>query len=267
MDLDPEKQIGFFMIGIYKITSPSDRIYIGQSINIERRFNQYKRMQNVSEQKGLYNSFKKHGVYNHEFIILEICDIENLNKQERYWQDYYNVINNGLNCVLTNTSELKRVFSEETRLKMSISAKKKFFSESHRKNIGLSSKRKNLKLSFKGFKHTEETKKKLSERQIGSLNHNYNKKASTHTRELMSSKTKGELNPMFGKKQSDETKLKIQKNRTKNISSERTLVLDTQTGIFYKSIKEASIYNSINYKTLFAQIKGRNPNKTNLIIA
>ena len=32
------------MIGIYKITSPNNRVYIGQSINIEKRFIGYKRM-------------------------------------------------------------------------------------------------------------------------------------------------------------------------------------------------------------------------------
>jgi len=31
------------MIGIYKITSPSNKVYIGQSINIEKRFKSYKR--------------------------------------------------------------------------------------------------------------------------------------------------------------------------------------------------------------------------------
>ena len=31
------------MIGIYKITNPKGKIYIGQSINIENRFKVYKR--------------------------------------------------------------------------------------------------------------------------------------------------------------------------------------------------------------------------------
>lgn len=30
------------LIGIYKITSPTDRIYIGQSKDINKRFNSYK---------------------------------------------------------------------------------------------------------------------------------------------------------------------------------------------------------------------------------
>ena len=33
------------MIGIYKITSPNGKIYIGQSINIDRRFKSYRKLQ------------------------------------------------------------------------------------------------------------------------------------------------------------------------------------------------------------------------------
>ncbi len=32
------------MIGIYKITNPEGKIYIGQSIDIDRRFKEYKRL-------------------------------------------------------------------------------------------------------------------------------------------------------------------------------------------------------------------------------
>jgi predicted GIY-YIG superfamily endonuclease len=36
-------------IGIYKITSPSNKIYIGQSINIERRIKQYKLLKEIKK--------------------------------------------------------------------------------------------------------------------------------------------------------------------------------------------------------------------------
>lgn len=32
-------------IGIYKITSPSNKIYIGQSTNITRRWDEYRKLQ------------------------------------------------------------------------------------------------------------------------------------------------------------------------------------------------------------------------------
>ena len=57
------------MKGIYKITSPSGRIYIGQSKDIEKRFSHYKRYK-CKSQNFLYNSFKKYKVKNHLFEIL-----------------------------------------------------------------------------------------------------------------------------------------------------------------------------------------------------
>jgi len=120
------------MIGIYKITSPSDKIYIGQSINIQKRFKQYKNLQNCKFQTKLYDSlmFEK----NHKFEILEECDINLLNERERYWQDYYNVLK-GLNCRLTTYNSKSGKLSEETKLKMSIASKGKLKSENHKLNL------------------------------------------------------------------------------------------------------------------------------------
>ena len=50
------------------ITSPLNKIYIGQSINIENRWKQYKRL-GCKKQIKLYNSFIKYGVENHTFEI------------------------------------------------------------------------------------------------------------------------------------------------------------------------------------------------------
>lgn len=100
--------------GIYKITSPSNRVYVGQSVNIRKRFIDY-RCLSCKKQPGLFNSLSKHGVKNHIFEIIEECSKEVLNERERYWQDYFNVIKNGLNCVLTESNGLPFVISENTR--------------------------------------------------------------------------------------------------------------------------------------------------------
>ncbi len=106
--------------GIYKITSPTGKVYVGQSVNIESRFRQYKSsLANSRSQIALYNSFLRHGTANHSFTIVEECEIKNLNNRERYWQDYYNVLEEGLNCVLQSTTETRRVLSEELKFKIS----------------------------------------------------------------------------------------------------------------------------------------------------
>ncbi len=97
------------MVGIYKITSPSGKVYIGQSLDIENRWKGY----NDSRCKGqtrIYNSIQKYGIENHTFETIEECLLEDLNRRERYWQDHYDVLGgNGLNCILTETDEKPRV--------------------------------------------------------------------------------------------------------------------------------------------------------------
>lgn len=108
------------MIGIYKITNPNGKVYIGQTINIENRWNEYKSLSNSKSQIKIHNSLKKYGYKNHIFEIIEECDEKELNDRERYWQDYYNVIGKqGLNCRLTKTNDKSGSLSIETKLKLS----------------------------------------------------------------------------------------------------------------------------------------------------
>lgn len=76
------------MIGIYKITNPNNKVYIGQSINIEKRRKYYSYVINNINQPALYNSFNKYGFDNHIFEIIEECSIEQLNERETYWKQY-----------------------------------------------------------------------------------------------------------------------------------------------------------------------------------
>lgn len=120
---------------IYKIISPSNRIYIGQTVNFKIRYKKYKNL-NCKRQIRLYNSFLKYGVENHIFEIVEECLIENLNNRERYYQDLYNVLNDkGLNCKLTTTNDKSGKMLDSSRLKMSNSAKGKIYSEERKQQI------------------------------------------------------------------------------------------------------------------------------------
>ncbi len=164
------------MIGIYKITSPSGRVYIGQSIDIEKRWSHYKwESNNYSDcNSKLINSFIKYGFENHIFEIKEKCEIDKLNNRERYWQEFYNVIEEGLNCKFVETDERSGHFSEETKQKISRARKGKPSSmkgKTHSKETKkkMSESAKNRKQTLFGFfgNHTEETKKKMSESKKG----------------------------------------------------------------------------------------------------
>lgn len=104
-------------IGIYKITSPSGKVYIGQSLNMQLRLSQYKRNDCKSQPK-LLNSLNKYGSENHVFEVVEHCVIDLLNERERYWQDFYDCTKKGLNCRLTKTNDKSGTISEETKIKL-----------------------------------------------------------------------------------------------------------------------------------------------------
>ena len=105
--------------GIYKITSPSNKIYIGQSIDIVKRWNVYHRL-HCANQTRLYYSFKKHGTEKHKFEILCQCDKSELNNLEEYYIRLYQTFNSkfGMNLQCRNDERIE--ISEETREKMSI---------------------------------------------------------------------------------------------------------------------------------------------------
>lgn len=79
------------MIGIYKITNPKGKIYIGQSINIEsrKRTYQYSKSYITSIGPKIYNSISKYGWEAHNHDIIEDCTLEQLNERETYWKQYY----------------------------------------------------------------------------------------------------------------------------------------------------------------------------------
>lgn len=93
------------MIGIYAIRNKiNGKVYIGQSVNILQRWNDHKRRSRYEEYEGnhypLYRAFKKYGVDNFEFILLEECNKNILNEREIYWIKKYNSYNDGYNATL-----------------------------------------------------------------------------------------------------------------------------------------------------------------------
>lgn len=146
------------MIGIYKITSPTKKVYIGQSVNIEKRFKRYV-MLDCKKQPAIYRSLLKYGVNKHKFEILCECDITELNDKERYYQDIFSAAGkNGLNCMLTASSDRSGKLSNETKKKLSEAHKGK----KHSKETCLK-----ISKSNKGRICTKESKLKYSNAKLG----------------------------------------------------------------------------------------------------
>jgi group I intron endonuclease len=213
------------MIGIYKITSPTNRIYIGQSNDIEKRWKSY--LKNSKVQVKLHRSFLKYGIENHIFEVVEECSIELLNERERCWQDFYNVLNGGLNCILTDTKNKKREYCNETRLKRSLDAS----------NISEETRQKR-RMSLTGKKHSKETIDKIKESK---------KNISIEIRKKIGLASKN-----------------LPKEIREIISLKKSrIILNIETGIFYYGIKEVPL--NIKKSTLQKKLSGINKNNTSYI--
>lgn len=142
------------MIGVYKITSPKNRIYVGSSINIDKRISQYRRGHSKPQHK-LHRSILKYGWENHKFEVLEECSLENLRQREHYYGMLLNVLNpKNLNLTLPKVNSTYNTVSKSVRQKMSISSKRRITKDSLKKL--LEGKRK------VGWIVSEETKSKIA---------------------------------------------------------------------------------------------------------
>lgn len=172
------------MIGIYKLTSPSGKSYIGQSINIDRRMKKY-RNANCKAQYGIYNAILKYGFDSFRLdIIHEIEDSDNvidvLNKLEELEIRLQNTMYpNGYNMVSGGNN--------------------RFASEKHKEN---------LSKSHKGKKMLPQTAEALRKSNIG------RKLTDEHKLKL--------LNASIGRVKSDEERLKISKRMSGNVISDET---------------------------------------------
>jgi group I intron endonuclease len=224
--------------GIYKITSPSGRVYVGQSKDIENRWASYRKA-NCKQQRVLFNSLLKYGWINHIFEIIEECDADNLNCQERFWQDFYQVgeRGKGLNCILTGCGELKEkkiLAYRNTTVKNKSTGKGILKGEAHPNWGRKYSEFECFKLFVSKSKLSKECRQKLLENFVeGDLEKRYE--------EIRSKKVMG-----FGRGKP---------------------ILDTQTGVFYTSLVELCDLYGFNYDVYKSNLNGKCKNRTSFIYA
>jgi group I intron endonuclease len=131
--------------GIYKITSPTGKVYIGQSTDVKRRFSKYKKL-SCNRQFKLYNSFLKYGTDKHIFEILTECSESNLNELEIYYISLYNSFNTDHGLNLRSGGQNGKL-SEESKNRIKISTKQYVAKNGNH---------------CKGKKASEESKQKMS---------------------------------------------------------------------------------------------------------
>jgi group I intron endonuclease len=252
--------------GIYKITSPKNKIYIGQSINIYSRWNEYKRL-DCEGQILLYRSLVKYGVKTHKFEIIHECLREELNNLEEYYINLFQCFNNihGLNLKSGgNVYELSDITKEKI-------SKSKLGCIPWNKNIPCSQQTKDkIGKANKGKKHvvTEEQCRQRSLIRKGKTTY-------IITNEVRKNMRNGQLGRKMSKEainkrietmrnnntlnRSNATKEKIKLKRIGNGKK----IINTVTGFVYHNLSDAAQTINITKGYLGMQLRGKKTNNTN----
>lgn len=141
--------------GIYKITNTiNGKVYIGQSTNLKDRIKQHKSMiKNFNENNNyLRKATKKYGYKNFKIEIIKFCDEKELDYYEIYYIDLYKSSDRNFGYNIELGGNINKHLSKEQIYKMKKNKKGKLKGKDN---------------PFFGKKHTEKTKKIISEKQKG----------------------------------------------------------------------------------------------------
>lgn len=139
--------------GIYKIKNNiNGKLYIGQSVNIEKRWKNHKCSKPLYP---LYKAFEKYGIDNFTFSVICECPKSSLDEYEISYIKYYDSYNNGYNLTIGGSSGIAGYkHTSEAKLKIAHSNSVREITQSHRNNATSAQ---------YGKKSTDITKQKMSD--------------------------------------------------------------------------------------------------------
>lgn len=154
--------------GIYKWTSPSGKYYIGQAVNLKRRYNDFLNFNRTytSEGSAIDNARKKYNTSNSwNYEVIEYCEADKLNELEVKYIAEYDSHNSriGYNSTLGGDGTkglIGKHPTEETRKRMSEAhkgSKNPNYGKHHTEEA-----RRRISEAHKGMKLSEEARKKKS---------------------------------------------------------------------------------------------------------
>lgn len=215
---------------IYKITSPSGRVYIGKSSNYKQRLRQYKCIQ-LKEQNLITRSLVKYGVSNHTFEIIEQFSDTNdyCNSKEIFWIRSY----------MSNRCK----FPEQNGMNMTNGGE-----------------------GVLGIKRTDEYKLKCRQRRLGKTTSEYQKAVASmvhkgHKYNLGRKQSQEIINKRManirGSKNPESTRLKKEAANIK-LRGRAIIVYDLNANVVggYPTIKMAAKILKINRNTIANHLKG-----------
>ena len=164
--------------GIYRLISPSEKSYIGQSKDLETRLSKYRKMNGMHNQRKLLSAVKKYGIDSFKFEILEEIDISSLSKEESLllllqreaeWIEKFDSLENGYNCMSYGPEAVIDSMTLANRNESISKAKIAIFASEQGQVYREKLRQANLGKSppNKGKPMSEEQKKKISEARRG----------------------------------------------------------------------------------------------------
>lgn len=202
------------VVFVYRFTNLiNDKVYIGSTNNPKERLHLHKQ-HSKTKSNLFYRAIRKYGwILFTEMTVIEECCPLIRNERENYWIQYYDSMNpsKGYNLKLADNSSP----TQETRDKISKANKGKKWTDKQKETF------KEWHVDgMLGKRHTEETKKKLSDIKSGEKHHFFGKNHTEETKKKMSDASKGrvissetrekiknsllgEKSPRFGKENSE----------------------------------------------------------------
>lgn len=198
------------MSGIYKIYCLlSSRIYVGSSIDIEKRIFEHFQTLRLKEHHSsiLQKSYNKHGAENFKWEILEECEKENLIEREQYYLDLLFFAQEYIHNNDKRFSELSYNICPSARNSFGVKR-----SEEFKQKVSNSKKGTTIKKYIKSKEHCEKISQTLKERAKTHDNVNKNKVVSKELRKRISDTLKEKykngslINSFKGKTHTEEAK-------------------------------------------------------------
>ena len=218
------------MIGIYLITNKiNGKKYVGQSIDIQRRFYEHRCISHETNVHLKY-ALKKYGKDNFEQTILEECTVDELDEKEIYYiqklQPEYNVSYGGQNNLKIYPNYVKEKISQKSKEQWN---KMTEAEKQHRVRNNLTGQGWN-----KGIPCPDNVKQRLREANLG---------------KKQSEETKNKRKATFSKRRENGIK--------KDGSGHFKRIICTTTGEIFKSVKSANEYYDIPTGNISHVLKGK----------
>ena len=250
---------------IYKITNKvNGKIYIGQTCKTSnRRFKEHIYLANyIHEHRNksmpyLYKAIISYG--SDQFVVDEICSC--LTKEDTDFMENKFIVDLdsinpkvGYNLTLGGEGNFGYKATDETKRKQSEYAKNR--PPEHNRKIALS-RIEDHKRGIYWHLTDPEYRRRISERQIGELNHRYGVKMSEEDKKWRSEMMRGEKNPFYGKTHSSETIEKMLKNRSRSFKGKMNpAALRVEVdGIEFDTKRDAMKHFDVGYSVLQRWLK------------